>query len=120
MVRRGVHLVITAPSETLAELDKRLWNLRADDFVAHCRADAPESLLDTSPVLLLEDPRQARHRGVLFNLGDGIPQGCAEFGQLIEMVSAHDPIDQAHGRERWRYYAQQGYTLTTYGNNGSQ
>lgn len=111
MVRLGTRLVITAPSATLAVLDTMLWHLEPHDFVAHCRADATDGLLEASPVVLLEDPRQARHHEVLLNVGDEVPLGYADFGKLIEVVSAHDDTDRQCARERWHHYVQHGYAI---------
>lgn len=111
MVRHSIRLVITAAPATLAALDAMLWNLTPPDFVAHCRADAAEELLEASPVVLLEDPHQARHHEVLLNMGDDVPQGYGRFDKLIEVVSAHNEMDRHCARERWRYYIQCGHAI---------
>ncbi len=111
MLHLDVRLVITAAPATLAALDAMLWDLAPHDFVAHCRADAADELLQASPIVLFEDPRQAPHHEVLLNLGDEIPMGYAHFGKLIEIVGAYDDIDRQWARVRWRHYLQCGLAI---------
>jgi len=111
VLRHEQRLVITGPADTLALLDDMLWQLAPQDFVAHCRADASEELLAASPVLLLPDPRQARHHQVLLNLGDTVPLGFDTFERLIEVVSATDEYDRQQARARWRDYRARGYDI---------
>ena len=111
VLRHEQRLVITGPADTLALLDDMLWQLAPQDFVAHCRADASEELLAASLVLLLPDPRQARHHQVLLNLGDTVPLGFDTFERLIEVVSASDEHDIQQARARWRSYRVSGYDI---------
>lgn len=111
VLRHEQRLVITGPADTLVQLDELLWQLAPQDFVAHCHADASEELLAASPVLLLPDPRQARHHQVLLNLGDAVPPGFDTFERLMEVVSASDERDRQQARARWNYYRARGYDI---------
>ena len=110
--RSGARLVITAPAETLAALDRMLWNLAPQDFVAHCQGDADAELVQASAVLLSHDIRSAPHHEVLLNLNTEVPEGFARFDRLVEVVSAHDEADRGAARARWRHYASRGYAIT--------
>lgn len=110
--RSGARLVITAPTEALETLDRMLWALAPQDFVAHCRSDADEELVLASPVLLAVDVRSAAHQEVLLNLHAEVPEGFGRFDRLVEVVSAHDEADRAGARTRWRHYASRGYAIT--------
>lgn len=110
--RSGSRLVITGAAETLAGLDRMLWLMTPQDFVAHCLAGADEELMLASPVLLAEDPRSALHHDVLLNLTDAVPEGFGRFDRLVEVVSAHDEADRLQARTRWRHYASRGYAIT--------
>lgn len=110
--RSGARLVITAPTEALETLDRMLWALAPQDFVAHCRSDADEELMLASPVLLAVDVRSAAHQEVLLNLHAEVPEGFGRFDRLVEVVSAHDEADRAGARTRWRHYASRGYAIT--------
>ena len=112
VTRSGARLVIAAPTDTLALLDRQLWNLAPQDFVAHCMADADEDLVLASPVLLATDIRSVPHHDVLLNLHADVLEGFGQFGRLVEVVSAHDEIDRGQARARWRHYASRGYAIT--------
>lgn len=110
--RSGSRLVIAAPATTLAALDRMLWSLAPQDFVAHCLGDADEELVHASPVLLAADPRTAPHHDVLLNLHAEVPEGFGRFDRLVEVVSAQDESDRAQARARWKHYASRGYAIT--------
>lgn len=108
----GARLVITAPAGALEALDRMLWAMAPQDFVAHCRSDADEELVQVSPVLLAVDARSAPHHEVLLNLNAEVPEGFGRFDRLVEVVSAQDEADRAEARARWRHYASRGYAIT--------
>jgi DNA polymerase III subunit chi len=109
--RAGARLVILAPSSVLPELDRMLWSVSPQDFVAHCLADADEDLLAASSVVLAAEVADAPHHEVLLNLGAQVPVAFERFSRLIEVVSSHDEQDRSQARARWKHYAAQGYTL---------
>lgn len=109
--RSGARLVIAAPVDTLQALDRMLWALAPQDFVAHCRSDADEELVHASPVLLAIDLPSTLHHEVLLNLHGDVPEGFARFERLVEVVSAQDEEDRAQARTRWRHYASRGYSI---------
>ncbi len=110
-VRSDALLVITGPAAVLDAVDRALWALGPQDFVAHCRQEDEADLRDASPVLLATDPRAAAHAQLLLNLGPTVPAGFERFGRLVEVVSSTDEADRAGARERWRHYAQRGYGI---------
>ncbi|CAN7673697.1 DNA polymerase III subunit chi [Acidovorax sp. Leaf76] len=110
--RSGARLVISAPADTLVALDRMLWALAPQDFVAHCRDDADEELVHASPVLLAADARTAAHHEVLLNLHAEVPEGFGRFDRLVEVVSAQDESDRMQARARWKHYASRGYAIT--------
>lgn len=110
--RSGSRLVITGGADTLAALDRMLWLMAPQDFVAHCLASADEEQVLASPVLLAEDGRGSLHHEVLLNLTDAVPEGFGRFDRLVEVVSAHDEADRLQARTRWRHYASRGYAIT--------
>ena len=111
--RSGARLVIAAPADTLAVLDRMLWtSLAPQDFVAHCQDDgANGDMVQASPVLLTSDARSAPHHEVLLNLHADVPEGFGRFDRLVEVVSAQDEADRGAARARWRHYASRGYAI---------
>lgn len=110
--RSGARLVIAAPTETLDTLDRMLWTLAPQDFIAHCRDDAEEEMIHVSPVLLTVDARRSPHHEVLLNLHTDVPEGFGRFDRLVEVVTAHDEADRSAARTRWKHYAARGYAIT--------
>lgn len=110
--RNGVRLVISAPADVLAILDRMLWVMAPQDFVAHCRDDADEEMIHASPVLLAVDARLSPHHEVLLNLNADVPEGFSRFDRLVEVVSAHVEADRSAARARWKHYAARGYEIT--------
>ncbi|MFN4118067.1 DNA polymerase III subunit chi [Acidovorax sp.] len=110
--KSGARLVIAAPADLLVELDRMLWLMAPQDFVAHCRADADEELVEASPVVLATTAQRPPHQEVLLNLHGEVPEGFGQFERLVEVVSAHDESDRSAARLRWKHYASRGYTIT--------
>ncbi len=110
-LRNDALLVITGPAPVLDAMDRALWALSPQDFLAHCRQEDEPELREASPVLLAADLRTVARPDVLLNLGASVPEGFERFARLVEVVSAHDEGDRAGARERWRHYAQRGYGI---------
>jgi DNA polymerase-3 subunit chi len=89
-----------------------LWNMMPQDFIAHCRSDAEDELLQFSSVVLAVDVRHAPHQEMLLNIGGAVPEGFGSFDRLVEVVSATDEVDRREARARWRHYASRGYAIT--------
>lgn len=102
---------VVGDADTLSALDTQLWSFSALDFIPHCLASAPASQLAATPIVLAERCVQLPEAaGVLVHLGDAVPDGFERFERLIELVSTTDE-DRAHARQRWRHYADRGYTI---------
>ncbi|MGD9774287.1 DNA polymerase III subunit chi [Diaphorobacter sp.] len=110
--RHDARVVITGAEPDLRRLDRMLWALGPQDFVAHCLHDSDEELLQASHVVLAPDPRISPHRDVLVNLGHGVPEGFAQFARVVEVVSQSDVADRVQARERWRHYVTAGYDIS--------
>jgi len=111
--RKGATVAVSAPPDTLAQLDRALWTFDPLEFVPHVRVapgTAPAPRLRDTPVWLVEQPADATHHDVLLNLGPEPPGGFESFGRVIEIVST-DADDRSSGRERWKHYAGRGYAI---------
>lgn len=109
----GASVAVVGEPPLLQTLDVSLWSFSALDFVPHCLADAPAHVLAASPIVLASDCRQHSHSQTLLHLGQAVPAGFERFERLIEVVTA-DAEDRAQARERWRHYADRGYTLKSH------
>lgn len=109
-VAGGASLVVTGPADELAQLDAALWVISGTDFVPHCHAQASQSVLAKSPVVLAQSLDVLAFSEILVNLGDSVPNGFDRFSRLIEIVGL-DPEDRQSARRRWKYYAESGFHL---------
>lgn len=100
-------------AQQLAQFDELLWAFSASDFLPHVAAPEGEHpMAEHTPVLLTMQPNATtlKPRQILLNLSTEVPSDFAEFERLIEIVAQAPEITQA-GRERYRFYQQQGYQL---------
>lgn len=111
-VGSGARVVAVAAPDAIAQLDADLWSLGATEFLPHCIVASNESVLNHSPILLLDPTQRAvDQRGILVNLSDSVPEGFERFDRVIEVVST-DETDRNLARARWRQYTDRGYQIT--------
>lgn len=104
-------VVWSGDSTTLEQFDERLWHFSATDFIPHVACDDP--LAPVTPVLLASADAQPAHHDVMVNLGSGTPPLFGRFDRLVELVGT-DEADRVAARERWRFYRDRGYPMTTH------
>ncbi|MEN9713216.1 MAG: hypothetical protein RLY90_1477 [Pseudomonadota bacterium] len=113
-VSSGAQVVVTGDAARLSALDTQLWTFAALEFVPHCRADSPAEQRLASPVILatdLQDHNALPHHQVLVNLGQEVVPGYERFERVIEVVTLDDS-DRQFARQRWKHYADRGYSIT--------
>lgn len=111
-VANRMRVNVFTPDEAATErFDKLLWTLPATGFIPHCRAD--DELAAVTPVLIHHAPTDFPHEDILLNLNDAWPPFFGRFHRLIEIVST-DANDAQLARERFRFYRDRGYELTTH------
>lgn len=104
-------LVCNRDENQLAQLDQLLWTFSATDFLPHVALNqGNHPLAQHTPVLLTlcDIATDLQHNDILINLSETVPTNFAQFERLIEIVSQEEKATQA-GRERYRFYQQQGY-----------
>ena len=113
-VSGGARVLVYAPEREAAQrIDQVLWTHAALSFVPHVMADS--ALAAETPVVIagsLEHPAAAGHDQVLVNLDGELPPAFARFERLIEIVGTDD-ADRLPARERFRFYRDRGYPLST-------
>jgi len=109
--RRGVRVLVTAPPDGLAELDRALWTFEEREFVPHVRVPgAPAAVAARTPIWLAPQAGAEGAPRVVLNLGAEAPEDITQLDRLIEVVSS-DPDDADRGRARWRSYKQAGLQI---------
>ena len=119
-VNGGAKITVTGSPEVLGQLDAMLWTVSPPDFIAHCFNDDSAAMVAASPVLLgqpvlapttFDSAGALMKRSVLVNLGDHVPEGFESYERMAELVGNAEG-DRLLARERWKYYASRGYTMT--------
>ena len=107
--RQGARIVVMAPADQLAALDRELWTFDERDFVPHLRVGASaRPAAARTPIWLVEGQAPADAPDILVNLGAGAPAQPERFRRIIEIVGAEDA---EAGRQRWRQYKAQGLRI---------
>lgn len=112
-----------------AQFDQWLWQFSATDFLPHVVLNqGSHPLAKHTPVLLtldengemseFESESKTHYEKILINLSDNVPANFAQFNRLIEIIPQEKDVTQSAtpsatqaGRERYRFYQQQGYPL---------
>jgi DNA polymerase III subunit chi len=116
--RQGQRVRLTAPQDTLRELDRLLWAEDEHDFVPHAQVPLMTATMAALTPLWLATDAQVLPAGlaaavaptVLINLGAAAPADVHHWQRVIELVGA-DPDEAARGRERWAHYKREGREL---------
>lgn len=110
-VARGLQVMIYAPDKALAQaIDVLLWTTPPQSFVPHCHDTHP--LAAETPVVIGENADALARADVMINLHHERPPAFSRFQRLLEIVST-DMQDIEQGRQRFRFYRERGYALTT-------
>jgi DNA polymerase-3 subunit chi len=115
--RSGARVLVTAPAEVLAELDRSLWTFDEREFLPHVRVPGPAAAVRRrTPIWLAgaapltDDAAAGPAPRVLVNLGAAAPADLQAFERLIEVLST-DAADVDSGRARWRAYKAAGLNI---------
>ncbi|RJS93777.1 DNA polymerase III subunit chi [Salinisphaera sp. Q1T1-3] len=92
-------------------LDRQLWTFRQGSFVPHVAADDLAADDDLTPVVIGSATPPDGFDDVLVNIGGDVGAFFSRFSRHNEIVG---PDDVASARERYRYFKDRGYSLTTH------
>lgn len=110
--KQGHHIYIhTDDAEKAEQVNQILWSFRADSFVPHQLIDAANA--DNCPVLIGHNTKPPRLMDLLINLGAEQPIFFSQFERVAEFVNDDKQL-KIMGRERYRFYQQRGYELSTH------
>lgn len=111
-VARCKRLLIYAPeAEVASRVDRMLWTWPAIGFVPHCMVH--DRLAAETPVLIAAGEEAPERCDVMLNLAAACPPHFERFGRLLELVGRADD-EKASGRERYRFYRDRGYAITSH------
>jgi DNA polymerase-3 subunit chi len=108
----GHSVYIQAQSaEQARQLDELLWTFRAGSFLPH--ALAPQAEPSDHPILIGVDAEPPAEAQVLINLSDQVPPSFTRFERVAE-IPGTDEAGRRTGRERFKFYRDQGCALETH------
>jgi DNA polymerase-3 subunit chi len=94
------------------QLDELLWTYRDDSFLPHnLYGEGP----DTPPPIQIgfTDAAPEKHRDILINFNNIIPEFYKQFTRVLEIVSHHADTQEI-AREHYRYYRSQQHDINTH------
>lgn len=110
--KQGHHIYIhTDNAEKSEQFNQTLWSFRTDSFIPHQLTDGVNT--DECPVLIGHDSKPPRLMDLLINLGSEQPLFFSQFERVAEFINDDERLKNL-GRERYRFYQQRGYDLTTH------
>ncbi|HWQ37261.1 MAG TPA: DNA polymerase III subunit chi [Burkholderiales bacterium] len=104
-------MILTPRAELTEKVSKMLWSVPSIGFYPHCRAS--DKLSAVTPIIVDHLTEPLVHDQVLINLRDETPPIFSRFRRLIEIVSLEE-ADRSAARERFRFYRDRGYEITTH------
>lgn len=113
--RQGHRVYLQAASQAQAlQLDELLWTFRDISFLPHCLAAEPS---DTVRVTVGYGDAAPPENEVMINLAHPVPSFFSRFERVLEIAPAHEE-GRSQARERYRYYQERGYQVTSHTING--
>lgn len=100
-----------ASAEQANTLDELLWQFNRSSFIPHGLADSESAQGDT--IIIGDKPPASSHSDVLINLGSQVSTAHGQFARINEIISA-DEESLLQGRQRYRFYKEQGYQAETF------
>ena len=104
----------TVDEPSAARLNDRLWTFKQGSFLPHEIANSvPSSPHLPTPIVIGYGELQPLRCDTLINLTTTVPPHHAQFQRIAEVIYADEPL-KAAGRERFRFYKQQGYQVNSH------
>lgn len=98
-------------SDWVETVDEQLWSLSEQSFIPHAittASDAADEFVcigDSEPAMSTDE--------LLISLCEETPLYFSRYKRVVEII-ANDEADKVAGRQRYRFYQQRGYPLTTH------
>ncbi|MGQ0622399.1 MAG: DNA polymerase III subunit chi [Panacagrimonas sp.] len=112
-VAGGSRVYVRGEGVVVDEVDGALWSFRQGGFIAHERFSGALIEEPLPPVLIGPGEPPDSHRDVMLNLGGDVPPWFSSFDRVLEIVPG-DTEAKARSRERYRFYKDRGYELSTH------
>ena len=104
-------MILTPEAQVTDKMSRLLWTTPAVAFNPHCRS--ADKLAPVTPIIIDHATTPVVHEEVLINLCNETPSYFSRFHRLVEIVASNDD-DRSLARERYRFYRDRGYEITTH------
>jgi len=105
--RLSPSVLVLCPNDGFAaQLDERLWTIKAESFLAHAIACDDTKLNAQQPILLATSICRDNNPTVLINGGLEVPTDLSKFSHIVDFVDGWDKHLKQVARERWSTYKQ--------------
>jgi DNA polymerase-3 subunit chi len=93
------------------EVDDLLWCYKDESFIPHNIQN--EGPIPPPPIQLGYAAEPRGFDDILINLSNKVPNFYQRFKRIIEIISNDEAI-KSQGREHYKYYRQQGFSIQTH------
>ena len=104
-------MILTPEAQVTDRLSRLLWTTPSTGFNPHCRS--ADRLAPMTPIIVDHAADPVVHEDVLINLCDDTPSYFSRFRRVVEIVT-QESADRALARDRFRFYRDRGYEITTH------
>ncbi len=104
-------MILTPEAQVTDRMSRLLWTTPSIGFNPHCRS--ADRLAPVTPIIVDHATDPVVHEEVLINLCNDMPSYFSRFQRVVEIVT-RDADDRALARERYRFYRDRGYEITTH------
>lgn len=93
--------------QILQSLDDYLWSFSKTSFIPHVLVQNDDEVDDIDPIVLAHFEPNIPQKDLLIQLADQVPSNFKDYQRIIEVLY-NEPNYLALGRERFKFYRQNG------------
>jgi DNA polymerase-3 subunit chi len=107
--------VYTDSLQQSQQLDNQLWTFRENSFIPHQLYNGADNKAPDyqQTVLIGTQPAPKDWQKLIFNLSSSYPSDLIKAERILEILDNNEALKQA-GRQRFRQYKQDGFTISTH------
>ena len=110
---QGLRVFVNTAPGSEDELDSLLWTFSQGSFVPHALCEMASGNWVDFPVQIGSASRCGEGADLLINLEPDVPNQFDSFQRIADVVT-NDPRDREAGRNRFRFYREQGIEPETH------
>lgn len=93
--------------QILQPVDQYLWSFSSTSFIPHVLVTHDDEVDEIDPIILASFEPSLPQKDLLIQLADHVPENFKQYNRIIEILYS-EPSYLARGRERFRFYRQNG------------